>query len=277
MKNILLPTDFSANAWNATQYAIEIVKKTGATLTLFNVAQMPPGNTTMHRSIKDILKKDSETALAQLKKSVLAAHPDLPVEIVSRYGDLIVQTTNLLREKPAHLIVMGTEGAAGIKEILLGSNTAHFIEQVTSSPVLAVPHRAVFSGIRRIVFATSYTSNNLIAARKLWQFAQVVGASVHLLHVRTPRQPSPNPAVELFKQRLNAELPEASFTFHEVENEDILDGLNDFVEAEQMNMIAMVARKKGFFESFMERSLVKTVAFHTETPLLAYHDASAVN
>jgi hypothetical protein len=80
-----------------------------------------------------------------------------------------------------------------------------------------------------------------------------------------------SPSSEHFKKRLQDDLPESKFTFHEIESEDILEGLDRFIATEQIDMMAMVARYKGFFGSYTSRSLVKRVACHTSIPLLVFH------
>jgi nucleotide-binding universal stress UspA family protein len=271
MKDILLPTDFSANASNALQYILPIAQKAGAEITLFNVTHMPPGNTTMRRDIRDILKKDSEQALVQLKNSIGPAYKDVEIHTISRYGDLILQIKTIARAAAnMDLIVMGTQGASGMKEIFFGSNTANVIDQVRVCPVLAVPGKAVYSGIKKIVFATNYSANNVPAIKELLSFAGLFNASIHMLHIR--KTETLNPVAEQFKNRIETEIPDSAITFHEIQHEDILEGLDQFIAAENIDMMAMVARKKGFFETYTSRSLVKTAACHTTIPLLTFHD-----
>jgi nucleotide-binding universal stress UspA family protein len=271
MKDILLPTDFSGNANNALQYILPIAQKAGAEITLFNVAHMPPGNTTMHRNIRDILKKDSEQALVRLKNKIDPVYKDVEIHTISRYGDLIVQINTIARAAAnMDLIVMGTQGANGMKEIFFGSNTANVIEQVRVCPVLAVPNKAAYTGIKKIVFATNYSANNVPALKELLSFSEVFNASIHMLHIR--KTETLNPVAEQFKRRIETELPQSAVTFHEIRKDDILEGLDQFITAENIDMMAMVARKKGFFESYTRRSLVKKAACNTTIPLLTFHD-----
>jgi nucleotide-binding universal stress UspA family protein len=271
MKDILLPTDFSDNANNALEYILPIAQKAGAEITLFNVAHMPPGNTTMHRNIRDILKKDSEQALLQLKNKIDPAYKDVEIHTISRYGNLIVQINTIARAaNNMDLIVMGTQGASGIKELFFGSNTADVIEQVRACPVLAVPNKATYTGIKKIVFATNYSGNNVPALKELLSFSEFFNASIHMLHIR--KTDKMNPVAEQFKKRIETELPQSAITFHEIQNEDILDGLDQFIASENIDMMAMVARKKGFFETYTSRSLVKKAACNTTIPLLTFHD-----
>lgn len=271
MKDILLPTDFSDNAKNALQYILPVAKKANAEITLFNVAHMPPGSTTMRRDFRDILKKDSEQALQKLKGTIDTAYKDVKIHTISRYGDLIVQINTIARAAAnIDLIVMGTQGATGMKQLFIGSNTATVIEEVTVCPVLAVPSKARYNDIKKIVFATNYSANNVPALKELLTFSDFLGASVHVLHIR--KTATINPVAEQFKKRIETELPQARFTFHEVANEDILDGLDQFIAAEKIDLMAMIARKKGFFESFTSRSLIKTAACNTVIPLITFHD-----
>jgi nucleotide-binding universal stress UspA family protein len=273
MKQILLPTDFSVNATNALDYALYIAKKTGATLTLLNVTQMPPGSSTMHRNIRDILKKDSEDALSELRESIKAdaANQDVNLQTISRYGTFEVQVKAVVEDLDIDLIVMGTQGATGIAGILFGSNTATIIEEVTACPVLAIPHKAPIDDIHKIVFATTYAGNNIEILKDLSALAAVFGASIQILHVRITKEGTKTQIIEDFKQKLRKEVPKESFTFHEVEHEDVLEGLLEFVKANNIDLIAMGTRKKGFFGFFM-RSLTKSAAFSTTVPLMAFHD-----
>jgi hypothetical protein len=97
-----------------------------------------------------------------------------------------------------------------------------------------------------------------------------MNASIHMLHIRKTEKL--NPVAEQFKKRIETELPQSTITFHEIQNDDILEGLDQFIASEKIDLMVMVARKKGFFESYTSRSLVKTAAFHTTVPLLTFHD-----
>lgn len=272
MKDILLPTDFSKNASNALDYVLPIAKKANAELTLFNVTHMPSGNTTMHRDIREILKKDSEKALLELKNKIDPQYQGIKIHTLSRYGDLILQIKTLARAANIDLIVMGTLGASGMKEIFFGSNTGNVIEEVRVCPVLAVPYKATFKGIQKIVFTTNYSANNIVQLKELLQFSNLFNADIHILHIRTKKMGGLGPQGEHFKNRLQNDLPESKFTFHEVESDDIVEGLDKFVATEKIDLMAMVTRYKGFFGSYIERSLVKRVACHTSIPLLAFHE-----
>ena len=278
MKSILLPTDFSDSAENALKYALYLAKKTGATLTLLNVTYPSPGNSTMHRNIRDILKNDSKKALIELESKIKIdpANEGVKVKTVSKYGTLNVQIQAVVQDLDIDLIVMGTHGATGLKELIFGSNTATVIEEVTDCPVLAVPYKAPLHELNKIVFATTYSFNNIEVLKELSAMADILGATIQILHVRTPKDSTKEAIVEEFKQKLKTEIPQGNFAFHEIEHEDVVEGLQQYVTAEKIDLLAMGTRKRGFFGSFINKSLTKTAAFHTSIPLLAFHDKQKI-
>ncbi len=63
MKNILFPTDFSDNANHALKYAVDFALKTGSNLVILNCYAMPSSTVGVMKSIKDILRQDSEAGM----------------------------------------------------------------------------------------------------------------------------------------------------------------------------------------------------------------------
>jgi nucleotide-binding universal stress UspA family protein len=277
MKKILLPTDFSDSANNALDYALHLAKKTGADITLLNVARTASGNSTMHRNIRDILKKDSEESLEKLVRKIKRdpVNKDIQIQHISRYGSLSMQIQAAVRALCIDLIVMGTHGATGMKEIVFGSNTANIIKEVTACPLLAVPYNAPLHNISKIVFATNYAGNTDII-KELSSLADTLGATIQILHIRTPQDISNETVINQFKQNLMKEAPQAKFTFHEFAHENVVEGLQKYVDAEKIDLLAMSTRKRSFLDSFIDKSLTQTAAFHTTIPLLAFHDKEKV-
>ena len=60
-------------------------------------------------------------------------------------------------------------------------------------------------------------------------------------------------------------------TFHISENEHIIDGINDFAEENNIDLVVMVPRMHSGFHNFFFEQNTKQMAFHTKVPLLALH------
>ena len=125
LKRIILPTDFSKNARNAIKYAIDVFKDQEAEYFLLNIYREPHATSSSLVSIVDILQKSSEESLVREEKKIRDLFPsmNLNMETVSAYGDTTLQINKLAQEKEVDYIIMGTKGASGLKEVILGSVT----------------------------------------------------------------------------------------------------------------------------------------------------------
>ena len=89
---------------------------------------------------------------------------------------------DVIKQRKPNLVEMGTKGASGVKEVLMGSNTAKVIDKA-SHPVIAVPEKASFDGIKKIVYATNYHSSDIIALKQLTDIAKVFKSWINVIHI----------------------------------------------------------------------------------------------
>ncbi len=81
--------------------------------------------------------------------------------------DLVVdEALSLIADYKIDIVVMGTHGASGITELILGSNTASVIEKAPV-PVLAIPANAVYTGINNVVYAYDEIKSGLPSFQRL--------------------------------------------------------------------------------------------------------------
>ena len=82
------------------------------------------------------------------------------------------------------LIVMGSKGASGLEEMLVGSNTEKVVRN-SEIPVLVVKKEVEHFKIENIVFASNFKFDNRKAFQKILDFASKFGAKLHLLKINT--------------------------------------------------------------------------------------------
>jgi nucleotide-binding universal stress UspA family protein len=164
VKTILVPSDFSANAENALQYAIRMSLITGANLVVFH-CYLPPlsaithAKTEVEREMR--IKNDMDILAEQLQLQAANAYRKLGMAKVPKSTKFGVEMGSLVVEKiievaktqKADLIIMGTHGASGLSNRLFGSNTSNTIAK-SNIPVLAIPVNWEFEEIQSIVMAT---------------------------------------------------------------------------------------------------------------------------
>lgn len=194
---ILLATDGSRWAEGAEAYACSLASSWGATLTVMNVLEFPPGmnpDYPVNRLYLGELMKKATRQLDDVKAR--AAGRELSVHTRIATGIPSQEVLAAAEAEETDLIVVGTRGKTGLAHVLLGS-TAERIIRMAPCPVLAVPtktqkaagghgaenHLAV---IERILVPVDFSDCSLDALEYAVLVAQRAKASIKLLHVLEP-------------------------------------------------------------------------------------------
>jgi nucleotide-binding universal stress UspA family protein len=274
MKTIVVPTDFSVQSNNALAYALSIARLAGAGIILLHAYHRPSSNTTAFRDITPILRQDAEVALQKLLKHIQQepASEGIPIETQARKGDLVHELKKITAERKADLIVMGTKGASGLAEVLIGTNTASVIEDA-ACPVLAIPEGAVFRQIRQIVYATDYLATENESIGELTKFAALFQASVVLVHIagNVSGLSQQDHLMEDYSRKIKQQIAYPHLSFYLEKNTDTLQGLTHTIDSLQADLAAMTTRKRNIYEKIFNPSITKKMAYHTHIPLLAFH------
>lgn len=274
MKNILVPTDYSETAKNATQYAIEFAKNIGGKITLLHVFDIPisvtdaPIVVASFEEIEESQKKHLQKHVADLKEE----HGDsISIDSVLSPGFLSDEIEEVIEMKNIDLIIMGITGGNRAEELLIGSNVTRVINHV-NCPVIAVHANTKYSPVKKMAFACDYEDiEESTGINKLIDFVKLFDAKLHLINI-TDKDEKPT-----YKKDLNAALLEHVFdkVNHTVsfrKNDDVVDGVNKFVDNNHIDMVVVLPKKHTIFSRLFHESNTKKLAFHTRVPLLAIHN-----
>ncbi len=137
---ILVATDFSEIAERATDYAIELAQKLGASVTLLHAWSlqtigMPESFVLPIGSMNEEL----EAAAVKGANAAVERHKSAGVPLSARVvcADARDAIVTAAEELPAQLIVLGTHGRRGVRRALLGS-VAESVVRHAPCPVLMV-------------------------------------------------------------------------------------------------------------------------------------------
>lgn len=270
MKAILVPTDFSATAANASRYAIQLAKEMGAKVILFHAFHVPVPATEMPVLI--ITPEELETeSIKKLDAEAMALKAEVPgviIETRTAAGFPVEEIDRITKETGADLIVMGIHEMGAMQEWLIGSATTDMIDRA-SCPVLVVPDNALFVKPDLIAFASDYKTLPKDAGLNiLKELAHAFDAKVDILNVIKPEE---TPTIDKAAAgiRLEHHLEDVAHTHHFPVNENIEEGIQDYVEQFAPGMLVMVHKKHGFLDRLFGESHTQKVAFHTQIPLLA--------
>nr|WP_294937363.1 universal stress protein [uncultured Flavobacterium sp.] len=276
MKKILFPTDFSETANNAFVYALEMAKSIDAEVIVLHVYDLPSVSfgevpVTLVEIYDSIELNNFENFRDQIPhlRKIAEKHQlqDVKMSHVLRHGDLVRIMKEICHEEHVDMIVMGTNGASGLQEMFLGSNTGNAIVNVPVT-LLSVPNKAKFTRIKYIGFTTTFNDQDRIALHRVIAIAKKFHAKVKCLAVKTHNFNITNEGIEYWKTEFRNEPVE----FFLIPHDDVKETILDFVDHQDIDILAMVTQKRNFFEELFTHSLTQKLSYHIETPILAFHE-----
>lgn len=273
---ILVATDFSKIAQNAINYAVEIAKLSKAKLILFHVYNVPviPAEIPIALPMDEI-EKETMLSLKKIEKSIHLKHgKNLSIECKCVCGFPVEEINLFAKENKIDLIVMGMEGEGTgyLTEKLIGSITTALIKKA-KCPVLAIDKRVKFKKIKKIVLACDYEeTHNKSALAPLKEFSNLFKSHIYVLNVVHELEVAPAMNIAVAGVKLDHSLEDVDHSFHQTRNEDVIEGINDFVDNNKMDMIVMIPRMHTVLKSMFVEPNTKRMAFHTKIPLLALHE-----
>lgn len=274
MKKILLPTDFSENAYNAISYAVKAFKDEECTFYLLNTytpvlydAEYVLYNSTQP-NLADAYKKNSNTGLRKVERKINRdfKNPKHKFEKISAFNLLIDEMKEQLKSKEIDLVVMGTQGATGAEEILIGTNTVHAINKL-KAPLLTIPSEYEYHPPVNILFPTDFEVHFSAAQLEpILNLAINHNSKINMLHVFIGKDL--NEKQEENKKNLSKILKDISHQFYTVEDKSVTKSIKKFQEQNTVDLVFMVNNKRSFFENLLFRPVVNKIGFHIKVPFM---------
>jgi len=281
MKTILVPTDYSAIAKNAALFAFKLASQLQIEkIILYNSYYYQPPYVSLETTVPvppmpflDIatMKSISDEGMNKFIEAVKAqCPPNVQLEYKAEYGILSKQIEEICKTTGAELIVMGITGASKVEEVLIGS-TATSVVKHTKVPVIIVPGDAKQTSIKNVMLATDL--KRVVETTPVQEIKDLLDATGSQLHVLNIEEGGNEKAAEKTYQKelLASMFNDYSPQIHFVNNHDFIAGINDFVKANNIDMIITIPRRHGFFEGIFRESHSKKLAFHSQVPMMYVH------
>src|SRR5690606_16331726 len=277
MKRILLPTDFSENAWNATKYAISLYKDEECEFYLLNTYTPTiaysrfMATTSVGKDCREAEGNNSETGLQDFLERIKKEcyNPKHKFTTISSFNLLVDEIKNIIEIKKIQLVVTGTKGASGMEEVFMGSNTVRIIKSVKNCPVLAIPQHFKYRSPSEIAFATDfnrfYTTSEL---EPLIEMARSFNAVIRIVHVQYEIK-SLTEVQQFNLNMLRRYLDGMEHYVHTVsELNSVSKTLEVFANELEIHLLAMLNYQHSYMEKMTREPVIRRVAFHTRIPLL---------
>ena len=276
MIRIVLPTDFSKNAWHAIKYATFLFEQSPCTFIIIHAHQVSPSglisaiNKERETRLHEITVKESERKLNKIVNHLNKINkvPGHQFEAVLVADSLLNAIGREVIDKDADYIIMGTQGASGLSEIFMGSNTVSVIKNINFCPIIAVPNSYDFSPFNEILFAANFKHlYQRVELQPLLDLSKLRKAGINVIHINEEEEL--NEEQLQLKKLLRNLLGEENIEFEEFEyHPNIALKINDVTAKKNAGMIAMINSQHSFFKGLTHEPVVKKVAFKTKIPFL---------
>lgn len=288
VRRILVPVDFTVHSENAAYYSLYVADKLKAQIKLVNAYLDPMGppqtyleSYTYQVNIEKVIREIEEESYKSLKAMKSRLHKEAGERGLKniRIGfdlfkgnavDVILEQTGDF--KPG-LIIIGTRGSelGGLRTF--GSVTAHLIQK-SQIPVLAIPKSfdAIhFKAPKNVLYATNFDTNDFDALQRLVNFVKPFNAKIYCLHAAFEEDEALD---EARLKRIKSYLFRLIDAYHIecglLETVDIQQGIEDFIDEHNIDVLAVTTRKRNFLERLFQPGMTKKFLFQTNIPLLVF-------
>ncbi|CAM4295451.1 universal stress protein [Zobellia nedashkovskayae] len=263
MKKIIIPTDFSANAQKAIDYALLLFKNETCTFYILHAYHDAPSAPGSKMTFQEELNKLVKVLQAQ---NTTYNHR---FEAILETDSVFSLTKRTVFSEKADYIFVGTKGLSSLREAFIGTNTLQLIRDITNCPIISVPSVYTINSLKEIVFATDFKHTfKTEELAPIVQMALICNADLNIAHIKTEENLSDEQKIN--KEVLRNGLKGVKGHFFEIDLQDSV--ANTLVQIKKTNqnvgMLSILKTKHGFFQTLTRENIVKSIAFKTEVPFM---------
>ncbi|MBO9584958.1 MAG: universal stress protein [Flavobacterium sp.] len=268
---IIAATNFSAIATNAVNYAAGLAKATGAKLVLFNSFSLSVHSANSHITA-DAMQKQIEKAIFRLESLAkeLAESFKIETSAICTYSFLEDELPKIIAETNADVVVMGMAERTFEQE-LLGNSTTTAIKNL-HIPVLAVPEKARFLNIKKVLYACD--SLSFSAIKKFSWIKNALGdfgAEIEFFSVDEKLDDLKEEQHRiLMNSNIEKEFEDVKYLYKTVRSNAVINEIRKEIKNYEADLLIMVPQKYGFWDSLVHRSKTRILAAGLDIPLLSF-------
>jgi hypothetical protein len=257
---LLILTDFSDNSVNAYRYGVKMACQLKAELLLLFSTNGVPMSLTNQLQYSQQLSSFAKRYGCDTRQSFNFHHPEsllssdpwpelLPAMVAVHQPDLILACPDLL------------------EQIGPGGQT-YSLQDLGGCPVLWVPEKAIYQPLQHLVFATDFTDQHPVVVEQVKTMARVLGGQVSPLHFYPAADWGLVAGIRKQGAALQAYLGDTSAPYRLVEEEDMMEGLQDYADSHPVDLFILATRDTHLAHHYLQPVYRKTQACQLSIPLL---------
>jgi len=272
MKKILVPTDFSDHAYYALKVASQIAKKNDGEIILLHMLELPSqaGDAigSGHELPEIMLFKNS--AINKLEELMDDdCLEGLKVSEIVQFELAFDGIMKVSSKNDVDLIVMGSHGASGFKEMFIGSNAEKVVRN-SEIPVLIIKKDAGEFNVNKFVFASDFSDEIKKPFTKVVEFANKFGAELELAMINTPSNFKPTHiALEVMK-KFTSDFNINNYTVNIYNDVNVETGILNFANHINADLIGVSTHGRKGIAHFLNGSISEDLVNHSKRPVVTF-------
>lgn len=277
MKKILVPIDFSQCSLDAFLYAKDLANTLGFSLKVIHVytgnlnphesITLRPGKT-KHESLQERLEEFVNTLPENDGDHSILTPTKIETEAILAMS-VSYKILKLTKDPEIAMVVMGTSGVGNVIEKMLGSISSA-VAQRAHCPVILVPKGLKYQDFKNVLYASNYESADEKLLQQVIDFGNIFRATMHFVHVE---EQDNYESVEdtIFHKLFEKGDPAFSFNIVNIEDKPVLEGLTQYADENNVDLIVLVNRQRSYLDNLFQLSLTQKMTFNTKFPLMVFH------
>lgn len=268
MKTIIVCTDFSPEAENATHYAASMAKENKYRIVLFNLQTISIHALNAQASADFFY---SQTFKNQKKLEDKATELKTLYTIETDHhlasGNFIEELENCIQVHGGDFIVMGMTEKT-LEQRLLGNSVTRAIHRI-QKPILIVPDHIEYTGIRKILFAYDNHKNMTWSAMNdIYYFINEFNAEVEVFNV-SERLEDFAEVIHDIDLNSGHDLDDIKYRFKMIQSIEVIKAIEEEIRLTNPDLLTMVPYKYNLVEALFHRSKTAIMAYKNKIPLLS--------
>ncbi len=273
MKRILVPIDFSEQSENALKTAAVFAKKFDFEIVIVHMLEFSQaiisGSSQSAQETVFYLKLTERRLNEFLDKSYLK---DIKITPVIKHYKVFSELNELSKEENIDLIIMGSQGVSGIKEIFVGSNTQKVIRH-SEVPILVIKDEPKLT-FESSIFACDFSEESISAFKRARFFANSINCKMKVVYVNTPTKSFKSSeemrtTVKNFFEKAGTRADHIDDVAY-ISDYTVEAGILNFAKKHKADIIAMATHGRKGFAHFFDGSITEDVANHSHLPVLSF-------
>ena len=275
MKKILVPIDFSEHSEYALETAAAIAKKQGSELFVLHMLELSnaiytASSSTLSEEAVFYLKLAEKKMETFLDRRFLDG---VDVTPVVKHFKVFKEINELIDEHDINLVVMGSHGSSGVKEVIVGSN-AEKVVRYSEVPVLIVKHNPILVEFDTAIFASDFSEQAIESYLRAKNTFEKLDSNMHLLYVNTPDNGFKSSTeidrlIAKFLKQAEGDL-ESYSKVHVVADYSVEKGILNFANNIGADLVAVSTHGRRGLAHFFEGSISEDIANHSTLPVMTF-------